>query len=592
MPTTAASTCSHERDVLNQEIKRCRHIVESVQSATTTKQRLLALRSLESSLHRPELGFISNHKSFEATTPSRTKEIKASSLLQAGILNSIAFQLHILIHRHGQALEEIRLLYRCMALLCELCTSVERDFVPACEKLGVQFFGLVIETVPIAKKQEASSQKRVLIGPEITLSLMKVLNRLSACPSGAFLMQKCDFMVNCLSSVIADVDVPTAVSLECLSAIKNLTYYEEDSRLILLAQPGFYTGVASLSVRSHIPTKALQRISSILKNLTIDADCRSELTRQPTIASVLVRLALTTQRNRQDDIFQDDLERLKRNVLDVLVALLMDNDFGLVLILHGDGVLLDILRRFLNSQAESIRKRAATAIRLVTQDVAIPIVVQNNDLMFTLTEVAFKDTSEFVRRDAAEAFRKCIAQSDKKTRTDHHDAIVEALCCLADNITTPFTQPLGPGVEILCEAMKLQSNTEHVGKLLAGKPRLLQILSEALIHQPLRPASSDAAEALLNLSQDKDLVGVFLQRDIGLVDALIHRISDFSSCEKGKRQALQTIINCSMPIETRKLYAHYPMLVQTLIQATRSMGPDVKLRSSLKSAIAVLVSEL
>lgn len=597
IPTTAASSCSHEREGVldgDHDVEQCRQIVESVQSATTTKQRLMALRSLETALNRPEFGFISNHVSFEAATPSRTKEIKAAVLLRAGILNSIAFQLHVLIHRHGSALEETRLICRCLALLCELCNSVERELVPAFEKLGVPFLRLLTEIFAYAKQQEATSHTHQMIGPEISLSLLKVLNGLSACPSGALFLQKCANLVQCLVSVISNVAVHTNVALESLSALKNLTYYEEDSRLPLLAQHGFYTGIANLSVRSHVPTKILQRISSILKNLTVDAECRSQLTRQPTVASALVRLALTTQRNRHDEIFRDDLERLKRNVLDVLVALLMDDDFGLVLILHGDGVLLDILRRFLDSSDESIRKRASTAIRLVTRDVAIPIIVQNLELMQTLTEASLTDTCEFVRRDTAEVFRKCIAQSDDNRQTDYHDAILDVLCCLANSIPIPLTgtQDVGPSLEILCEALKHQSKNTHVRKLLLNRTRLLQILSETMVYQPSRSASSDAAEALLHMSEDKELVEMFLRHDIGLVGALIYRLSDFSICQQGKNQVLKTLINCSMPIETRKLYARYPMLVQTLILATRSVSERSKLRSSLKSAIAVLVSEL
>jgi hypothetical protein len=598
---TELSTCSVETGYnFGQDPEHSRRIVESIQSATTTKQRLLALRCLENAVNRPELGHaVSNHISLEEIGSSRWRELQASDLLSAGVLTSIAFQLHILIHRHGSALEEIRILCRCLALLCELCGSIERELVPACEKLGPNFISLLAETHSVVKTQDKANNQapcaRPSIGPEISLSLMKLFNGLSTCPTGAFLLQKCPMSLPCLSTTIADLDVHSIVALECLSALKNLTFYEEDCRIALLGQPGFYWGIANLSVRSHQSTKTLQRISSILKNLTIDAACRSQLTRQPTITSVIVRLAITTQRKSDEEIFQVDLERLKHNVLDVMVALLLEPEFGLLLILHGDGVLLDILRRFLDSESEDIRKRASTAIRLLTQEFAIPIIALNMELMHALAEMAFRDESDFVRRELSEAFRVCISHSSAKRKQGHFEAIVDAMGHLASNLPSPVTHTVGPSVDILCEAVRNQSTNVRARVLFADQPRLLQVLSEVLIHRPSKSASSNIAEALLNLSEDEKLVVAFAQKETGLVDALLLCISDFSAGEspsKRKKLALRTLINCSRPIESRGLYARHPMLIQTLIQATRSLTDSCDLRSSLKSAISVLVSEL
>jgi hypothetical protein len=215
--------------------------------------------------------------------------------------------------------------------------------------------------------------------------------------------------------------------------------------------------------------------------------------------------------------------------------------------------------------------------------------------MYTLAAMAFRDESEFVRRELSEAFRVCISHSSSKRKREHFEAIVDAMAYLASTLPSPITHCVGPSVDILCEAIRNQSTNARARVLFADQPRLLQLLSEVLIHRPSKSASSDTAEALLHLSEDEKLVEAFVQKETGLVDALLLCISDFSTDEgrlTRKKLALRTLINCSRPIESRALYARHPMLIQTLIQETRSLTDSCKLRSSLKCAIAVLVSEL
>ena len=137
------------------------------------------------------------------------------------------------------------------------------------------------------------------------------------------------------------------------------------------------------------------------------------------VLSALIRLASQGSR------------RATRNVLCTLDCLAMESDYCVGMVMHGDGILVNVLRRLMVEESdEVVRRRAARALRLLARDKAIPLLINDDILMDTLASCALHDSAREVRIEAATAFTSC--SSLVRAPMPQHDAVLKSLTTLAN----------------------------------------------------------------------------------------------------------------------------------------------------------------
>lgn len=557
-------------------------LIADIHSALTTKQRLSVLKRLQRTLQQDT----------EKEARDDTGDLIIRALLQAGIVSALSLQLHHLLHRHGSTATEVESICHCLDLLFRRYPR-PGTLQQTIEKQGVGFLELLSGAVSMAMQNERATTLLPVSTPCATHSVLSIFHVISACPAGAKLLLQSRSVGHTVVDALTDEETSDDAVLEALGMLKNLTYFDEDQHSHLLQAAGLLPSLTSLPSRPCLSMKSRQRLSAILRNFTVSAECRSLLVRKPAAVGMLVQLMMSKPVSTGESE-RSDYRKLRHNLLNALIGLSMDNESSLLLIFYGDGILLKLLKRYLkDSTDEVVRKRAARILRLLAHERSAPLLVHDADLMHVLSEAALYDPTVSVRQEASEAFTRCAALVQAEHQP-HFQSVLDALTLLTKR--QDCRRSLSNAV--LAQALKEQSSYPCNRKLMAERSVLVESVAQIALSQDSPTAVNDACCTLKHLSTE-EANSERLAKIPAVLDALVANVSSYSTAEANettfpseKENSVQTLVHLASATANRKIMVQHTCLLQSMIHVARSAPSDNETKAGIKKAILLLASEL
>lgn len=536
------SSAKRPRPIENQR-RDVQDIVHGINHAVTTRQRFEILSKL-----------------FEAIrydSHSRTPFVESSALsycIELGVIRSLCLQLGFVLRRHGSVKEEIQETCTAIAVFYRFCPELVAS-EDSLRTRGADLFFLL----PEAFRKGA------------VLPVLSIWHSISSSKVGTAILLQSPAALLASRDVIRQQICGKEGLMETLGLLKNMTYYGDEHRRLIVDQPGLLGALTSLAPNENCE-KARERFSAVYRNMALSLDVRTILAKSPDFLTAIAMLASSTS-----------LAVLK-NMLSTLVSLAMDPDSSLIIVFHGEGILVEILRRYVTyTEDATLRKRAARALRLLAQETSAPLLVHDNRLMKVLSERALHDMSPEVRAEAAEAFARCA--SLVKAPMAQHEAMLDALTHLSRG-------PQAIPAEVMARALKEQASQPENRKALIKRKALMATLGQiAISNESSVSAKEDVCSALLDLSSDDENIRVLIATPLTL-EALVH-----NSTDKGtnyftvRRYSVETLLKLAATPSNRKCMARHASLLQSLLHfAAATQVEDLK--NEVKAVILHLAAEL
>ena len=405
--------------------------------------------------------------------------------------------------------------------------------------------------------------------------------------------------------------------MECLGLLKNLTYYGEDYRHLIVNQSGLISTLTSLT---DIPNnKTRERLSAVFRNLALSSDVRIRLTQRADVLTALVRMANFCLPETIPLIMKatanvDDSKCKKntiRNILSTITSLSIDTNMTHLIVFHGDGVLVEQLKQLVVHCDDFVsQKRAIRAIGLLARDPSsTPVMVlQNNQLLEILLDRALNDANDSVRAEATEAISK-FAYLIRAPMAEHN-SILDALTRMLMTATKKSPIVTTRNVDTVVRAIQEQGNHHINRKAMTQHPDLLRSLADVIrSNYCTLSAKESACATLVKLSEDETC-----QEAIALpmiLDTLVKTLAyqprartsnditanaginiDAIVMDRIRESSVRIMLNLSMTPSNRKNMAQQTKLIQSLLRfaATATTSEDVK--KQVKTAILQLAAEL
>lgn len=549
------------------EQRKASHVISQLYQAVTSEQRLAVTRRL--------LGQLQSSCSFNHP---KSNIIFSDSLLQAGIVNTLCVHLGF-VNNYKQYPES------CKDATPRTCPAEEIDTISC-------VLNAIYRSCTEKAREESLLGHRNdlfhLLTKGLTLgvpptSILATFHACSGSRNGTALL----FQSGVISSIARifqrKIIVDDNSLLEAMGILKNLSYYGEESRLEM-AEHGTLTLHLAEIPFSHRETtttasnnpekdKVLERLSAIFRNLAVSPSPRPVLARCPQILNAIARMGSHSSR------------QIQRNILNFLLNVGQDVDSCIILCLHGDGILVNLLKRFMRNDADAaIRKRAVRILRMLACEGSATLLVHDSTLIACLLERALHDTSHEVCAEATDAIARLAAFI--KAPMVQHNQILDALAHLASRSTT---QP-----EVLALALMQQASEPKNRSPMTERGILLESLAQlALSTDTTNQAKEHACCAILDLTKQE--MSRARLATCSILEALTQNstISNRNDHQDDQRRVfgIKALVNLAKVGPNRKAMANHNLLLQTLVLFAAS-SRDHEVKSDVKKTILVLVSEL
>ena len=604
--------------------------IVDIQSAITTKQRLIAFHRLRKLLQKAissethvETSMTSSSELIENNNSQHLSSVASATtsavnleqfIMRDGGITVIIMQLHHLVYSHGTTIAELEVICMCLLILFRSCWRrrtmghVQQHIL---QNLAPDLLILLSNAVLVVISQRKQRQNQFMDGVDqkmnsVLLNVMTIFNIISSSFVGTNSMIKCRIATETIIRMLEndgsikehDADDDNTI-FEVLGCLKNLTYFQEEYRMQLVqSSSGFIKSLGSLLLsKPALSMKSRQRLSAVIRNLSICIECRAILVAHPTIIETLIQLLNCDDPQTTINGDDDTLNMMKRNVVSTFVSLSMDHDSALILIFYGDGILPQVLQRHLKYSSDVfLRKKSACILRLLTNEMSAPLLVHDSNLMYSLSDAALRDDSSDVRKEAAEAFARCAAFVQIVEQQPHYyDSVLDALTVLVSRRSRLKVV----AIDSLARAIRDQSSHEGNQRPMADRSVLLDAMSEIARSREYEAstASRDATCALMNLSSHYDNLEK-LARNPLVLEAILsiasaYRMGVDATVDNGKTYALTTLVNLTRNSNCRKIMIRHRCLLQTMIQEIKYVPTEQSvLKEKLKQASILLASEL
>ena len=501
----------------------------------------------------------------------------SSTLIQEGAISAVCLHLGFVLNRPQAPECEEALRFLCSALnfLFEHCHDDLME--TSVREIGEDVIHLTTQTFLVYRSITEGSDSQVVPdrnGMEITV--LSIWKRCSGCLPGAILMARSQTLMDMIVEVLATTTTTTsthttinnaidtrydAIDL-ALAIVKHITHFAEDDRMRILENQPLLNALLGIDVREGRPN---QRLSAIFRNLSLSPNVRLVLVQCPSVLSTLVRLCQPSHSNR-----------VIRNVLSTFDSLAMDGDSAVALVLHGDGIVLQVLARLVAEHSdETARHRATRALRLLARQSATPLLVHDDTLMETLLTSGLHDENEHVRVEAAEAFASCA--SILKSSMAGHAEMLHSLTRLVHR--NPAAS------ESIAKALHQQAGYPGNKQAMAENRHVLEALATIAVREGLSVACKVAAtSALHELSSASSVRGHLVTGSV--LQALTHTAHDRS--ETVRNHAMSTLLNLATLDSNRKVMVSHAGLLQSLVQYVAT-STDNERKKTVKKTILKLV---
>eukprot|EP00980_Cylindrotheca_fusiformis_P026368 scaffold15973_cov120-Cylindrotheca_fusiformis.AAC.9 len=518
-------------------------IVHGISHAVTTRQRFEILSKL-----------------FEAIrydSRSRTPNVESATLsycIDLGVIRSLCLQLGFVLRRHGSVKEEIQETCTALAVFYRYCPELVAS-EDALRTKGADLFFLLPEAF----------QKGAC------LPVLSIWHTISSSKVGtAMLLQSPSALLASRDVIQGGISGKEGL-METLGLLKNMTYYGEEHRHLFVDQPGLLSALTSIPLNENCE-RARERISAVYRNMALSLSNRSVLGARADFLTAIATLGSSSSLV------------VLRNMLSTLVNLAMDANSSLLMVFHGEGIIIEILRRFVAYKEDAtLRKRAVRVLRLLARETSAPLMVHDNRLMKVLSERALHDTNTEVRAEAAEAFAKCA--SLVKAPMAQHEAMLDALTHLS-------TGHQSISADVMARALKEQASQPENRKALIKRSALVTALGQiAMSGESSLSAKENVCSAFFDLSSDDENVRSLLATTLTL-EALVHNSGDNGAAYSAiRRCSVETLLNLAVVPSNRKSMAQHTSLLQSLLHfAAATQVGDLK--AKVKSTILQLAAEL
>lgn len=519
---------------------KAEHTVNQLYRAVTSQQRLATSQALLRQL-------------------SHSEALVCNSLIKAGLNNALCLQLGFIINQpdtNDTAREEVETICWIFNSLFRGCSESARE--ESINSFGHDLFHLLMKGMRLGA----------------ILSTLSVFHICSGSLQGTSMLLQAGIL-SCISRSLQHHTNDDNTLLETLGLMKNLSYYGENYRLEMAEHAGLLPKLAHIPFSHPNNEKALERLSALIRNLAVSTSTRPILAQKSYILNAIARMGSHSSRYTQ------------RNLLNILLSLGQEVDACIILCLHGDGVLINLLKRFLNHETDAaVRKRAARMLRMLACEGSASLLVHDSSLIDCLSQRALHDERQEVRTEAIDAIIRLAAFINAPM--PQHKQVLDTFTQLA---SCSRTQP-----EILAQALRKQASQTSNQSSLIERRILLESLAQMALSQRLTNESKElACAALLDLTEHESNRGKLATCSI--LEALTQNAKirnqnhDGGNDDPRKLYGIQALINLASVPTNRKAMANHNLLLQTLVLYAASTR-DEQIKRNVKKVILMLVSEL
>ncbi|VEU42595.1 unnamed protein product [Pseudo-nitzschia multistriata] len=603
-----------------------RHIQEiltELQQAISSKQRVRALRNL---LH------------FLRYDPStRLCRCPASTLecfVHGKCIQLLCLQLGYAIGRHrfdhgnrcgpwGQN-HEILLISTVLDIFYRYCPELVTEH--SIQKNGSEVLRLSQEVFINYQRegvgQDQTQEKSGMRGSGDFLSIVSIWHSCSSCSLGTMLLLQHPGTLKAINYILSSKmhqshhDTSRIETImECLGLLKNLTYFGEDHRQEIVDQTNLLTTLTRLT---DIPNKKTrERLSAVFRNLALSADLRSRLTKQTNVLAAIVRMAnfglIECNNLNGHDSHHENANCKKntlRNILSTVANLAIDRSTNHLMVFYGDGILIEELKQFLVQGEDFVlRKRASRALRLLAKNPSSAplLIMQNNQLLEILSDLALNDENDSVRVEATEAFAAC-AELIRAPMTQHNN-ILDALTHMLITSTRRIS-PSRVNLDIVARTLQEQASHQINKRAMIRRKNLLAALANVILSEHATLSAKESVSAtFVNLSEEEDnqeiisipiiliaLVHILLDRpsvlDANNAVANVRASVDRIITSRIRESSVRTILNLAKTPSNRQAMAKQTALIQSLLRFAAASTTNDDLKKQVKTVILQLAAEL
>ncbi len=426
-----------------------------------------------------------------------------------------------------------------------------------------------------------------------TYHIMRVMRALSRVKEASIAMVRQEEMLNIIRIIILDTDSNLGAKLDAVATLKNITYYAEDYRLQILHHPGLIDSLIR-TCTVHGDEMGKEFASAVIRNLAMAGNTKIPMVEHSCLLDVLVELT--------DD---PDL-KTRRNAISAIGSLAIADENSVAFVTHGEGIILQIMRRLVLQSEEPdaiIRRRAARALRCFGRKETVEMIVHGDchDIVDSLCKVAMNDTSIEAQIEAIEALACYISHAHEMA--PYYKQMLDAMVSIA-NSSPPYSC-----LETLVKTMNTLSCFDRHRRPMADHPELLRAVCQIcqIAHSRAGVASGvasspsrrspvtftcleQAASAFYNLSCDNDVSETIIIPSI-LEVLVLMGVNDDTDAMLACTFAVRTLVNLAKVGSSRGIMAQQDGLLKCLIQFA-STSQDSATKDDVKSTIINLIPSL
>mmetsp|Transcript_6055 Transcript_6055/g.9604 ORF Transcript_6055/g.9604 Transcript_6055/m.9604 type:complete len:595 (-) Transcript_6055:1278-3062(-) len=539
----------------------------------------------------------------------------ANSLVQGGAVQALCLQLGFVLSFPYKSrgpeseVDQITMIFHVLGSLYQNCSERIRE--DSIDQIGRQILHVSIQVW----KQSTNAPE--LLRHDRRSSLLSIWTFFSLSSAGsALLLEQEDFLYLLQSQMISDKDQHESVTkdinhLDNLQRqekvyiiLKHITHHSESYRLTIFEQ--FGTILSRLATALDLEQSSLERLASIFRNLALTSRVRVAMVENSHVISALLQLLL-----RFSNFYPyKQHAKAARTLLCTLGTLCLETDACLLLILHGDGMILSILFQYLRSAQvdEVIRRRSARALRLLSQSKATVAVLvtlklatyedEDSDFLTSLYQVARHDPCLNVRTEATMAYAQCVAYAFTEKSPLGEETFFKRLDQIMNNLVE-LSQKVPTAAEPLAETFQNQvkktssEKSRDVRVIILRHPSYLKAITDLA----LRPNSSRLTyncitSSLICLARDESLDRDMLVTE-PVLNCLVHMATNSESAGQEQREAaVQALVELSSSTSRSKEIVTHGGLLHALIRYTTGCIDGNAKENVKKTLLSRLIPEL
>mmetsp|Transcript_28408 Transcript_28408/g.43506 ORF Transcript_28408/g.43506 Transcript_28408/m.43506 type:complete len:594 (+) Transcript_28408:178-1959(+) len=480
--------------------------------------------------------------------------------ISEGIVSSLCLQLGYVLNKGNSYVQDIVTIFSLLSLVYQ-CS--DKSKAKSFQQAGEDLFRMIEIAFDNIRDTEYFDW--------CTYHIMRVVRALSRVKEASIAMVRQEEMLNIIRIIILDTDSNLGAKLDAVATLKNITYYAEDHRLKILHHPGLIDALIR-TCTVHGDEMGKEFASAVIRNLAMAQNTKIPMVEHSCLLDVLVELT--------DD---PDL-KTRRNAISAIGSLAIADENSIAFVTHGEGIILQIMRRLVEEEEDAIiRRRAARALRCFGRKETVEMIVDCKDIVNSLCKVAMQDKSIEAQIEAIEALACYISHAHEMT--SYYKKMLDAMVNIANS-----SPPLSCLVTLV-KTMNTLSCFDRHQKPMTDHPELLQTVCQiAKKSKATVTCLEQAASVFYNLSCDEESREKITTPQI--LEVLVSIGSkDDADAILANAFAVRTLVNLAKFEDNRIVMAQENGLLKCLIQFA-STSQDSTTKDEVKATIITLIPSL